>query len=253
MGGVAFLFLAALVVLAGLLEFYGLARAWGSRPFTPYGAVLGAGLVVSAFLSGALLIVAAAAAAALCFVPGLARRSRQEISRGAVTAAGVLYVGFLGAHMVALREGPAAVGLDYKVGFVAVMAVFASTWCCDSAAYVVGSAIGKHKLIPAISPGKTWEGGAAGLAGAVAGIALVKWLAGGQSEWTDLAIIGISIGVLSQMGDLVESALKRRAGKKDSSGIIPGHGGVLDRFDGFLFAAPAAYYFMITGGFAVLR
>lgn len=112
-------------------------------------------------------------------------------------------------------------------------------WANDTAAYFVGIAAGRHKLAPAISPGKSWEGAMAGLtAGGLVGWAASPWL--GMSP-LPAAVFGVVTTAASQLGDLLESAMKRRAGVKDSGTILPGHGGVLDRFDGILLAAPVAY------------
>jgi phosphatidate cytidylyltransferase len=249
-GKVAFLVLALLLVWVGLAEFYRLARAWGASPLAVPGTILGLAAVVSAYLWGAAgLAFAAAAAPARCAAVSMVGRQGEGLAGAAATWAGVLYVAFLGSHMVALREGPAGAGLGYSLGFTAVMMAFASTWCCDTAAYLIGGALGSHKLAPSISPKKSWEGAAAGLAGAVVGLIIVKAALGWRGEWLEVILLGLGLGVLAQLGDLVESSFKRRASIKDSSGVIPGHGGVLDRFDGFLFAAPALYYYLAARGF----
>jgi phosphatidate cytidylyltransferase len=120
-----------------------------------------------------------------------------------------------------------------------VLAFLIVIWANDIAAYFVGLAIGRHKLAPRVSPGKSWEGALGGLAGGVAaGLLLAPWLdlgAGPAAAWAAI------VTAVSQAGDLFESALKRRAGVKDSGRLLPGHGGVLDRFDGILMAAPAGY------------
>jgi phosphatidate cytidylyltransferase len=117
-----------------------------------------------------------------------------------------------------------------------VLAFVWMIWANDTGAYLVGKPLGKHKLWPRISPGKSWEGFIGGMAAAalVAG-AVFGW------EWSAM---GALIGALSTAGDLTESAWKRRLGLKDSGQLMPGHGGALDRFDGFLFAAPAYWAFM---------
>lgn len=120
-----------------------------------------------------------------------------------------------------------------------ILAFLLIIWANDTAAYFVGIAAGRHKLAPKISPGKSWEGA---IAGTAAG-ALVAALA---SSWLGLPVgravaLGILVTIASQIGDLFESAMKRKAGVKDSGTILPGHGGILDRFDGILLAAPVAY------------
>jgi phosphatidate cytidylyltransferase len=121
------------------------------------------------------------------------------------------------------------------------------TWISDTAGYFVGRALGRHKLMPSVSPGKTVEGAAGALAftmlasWAYVRFALVPIASLGMRLWVALAL-GAAIGAAVQLGDLVESLLKREGGVKDSSHLLPGHGGVLDRIDGMLFALPVAYF-----------
>jgi len=120
-----------------------------------------------------------------------------------------------------------------------VLAFLVVIWANDIAAYFVGLAVGRHKLAPRVSPGKSWEGALGGLAGGLlAGVLLASWLGVGRDDAAAWAVI---VTAVSQAGDLLESALKRRAGLKDSGRLLPGHGGVLDRFDGILTAAPVGY------------
>lgn len=124
-----------------------------------------------------------------------------------------------------------------------LLAFLAVIWMNDIAAYFVGTAAGAHKLAPRISPGKSWEGTGAGLAaGTLVGILLAPWLG---VTWAVAALWAAAVAAVSQAGDLFESALKRRAGVKDSGGLLPGHGGVLDRFDGVLVAAPLGYVLLL--------
>ena len=121
----------------------------------------------------------------------------------------------------------------------------AAVWASDSTAYFVGKAMGRHLAFPRISPKKTWEG----VAGSVAGALLVG--VGSHilyfHDWT-VIVLALAVNVAAQLGDLAESALKRSAGVKDSSQLVPGHGGVLDRIDALLFAAPLLwYYWLLTG------
>jgi len=129
-------------------------------------------------------------------------------------------------------------------GALLVMLLMAVVWGMDTAAYAVGKTWGRHKLCPAISPGKTVEG-------AIAGFLAAAGLCVATGYWFGLPVVhglilGSAIGILGQAGDLFESLLKRRAGVKDSGIIIPGHGGVLDRFDSLLFSAPVAFYYLAT-------
>ena len=120
--------------------------------------------------------------------------------------------------------------------------MFIGTWSSDTFAYFTGSAIGRHKLCPSISPNKTIEGFAGALAGTTAVVAGLGYFF--SLPLYELAGLGLAIAILATLGDLVESVAKRYTGIKDSGNIIPGHGGVWDRFDSVLFTAPLVYYFV---------
>jgi phosphatidate cytidylyltransferase len=141
-----------------------------------------------------------------------------------------LYCGLLVASLVGLR-------LRFGVGWVIL--AFVTTWANDTAAYFAGHAFGRHKLFERISPKKTWEGFAGGVAGSVVGALVTRWLLlAGELSVGNAVIIGLGAAVVGPLGDLAESMIKRAAGVKDSSRIIPGHGGLLDRIDALLFVAP---------------
>lgn len=130
-------------------------------------------------------------------------------------------------------------GWGFRREFSIMLWLFVVIWINDIAAYFVGHAVGRHKLAPLLSPGKSWEGAAAGLlAGVAAGAGLASWISLSPAA---AAGAGAAVTAAAQLGDLFESAIKRRAGVKDSGTIFPGHGGVLDRFDGVFAAAPVAY------------
>ncbi len=147
---------------------------------------------------------------------------------------GLIYLPLLLGHLVLLRQLPDGRGWVFLVLF-AVMA-------CDSLAYFVGSSFGKHKLYPSVSPKKSIEGGLGGLVGSCLGVWLAKVLFLPTLGVEHVILVGLLIGVVGQIGDLFESLLKRACGVKDSGGIFPGHGGILDRLDSLLFAFPLAYY-----------
>ena len=132
-----------------------------------------------------------------------------------------------------------------------MVSVFASVWVCDSAAYFVGRALGKHPLFKRVSPNKTWEGAIGGFVGAVAVFTVARFIALPYLSVVQAIVCGALIGLFGQVGDLVESLLKRSAGVKDSSALIPGHGGVLDRFDSLMFVAPLLFFYLEFIVFAV--
>lgn len=182
------------------------------------------------------------------------------------TVFGVSYVGIFLASLVGIRElfgaefpyllavqhFPDASPLSddalrtatYAWGGWTVISIIVSIWICDTAAYFGGLSMGKHKLFPRVSPKKSWEGAAWGFAGALATMILFQQYALPYLTLTQAAVMGIIIGVFGQIGDLIESLLKRDAGVKDSSDLLPGHGGVLDRFDSLIYLSPILYLYI---------
>lgn len=163
-------------------------------------------------------------------------RDMQSVSRDlAISLFGIFYIALLLAHVILLRALPA--GQDWV--FLVLLVVMAS----DTLAYFVGMNFGKHRLYEAVSPKKSVEGSLGGLAGGVLGAALGKAWFFPELSVLDILFIGLGVGAFSQLGDLVESLLKRSFGVKDSGALIPGHGGLLDRLDSLLFAFPLTYYY----------
>lgn len=149
-------------------------------------------------------------------------------------AGGAFYAGALLISVCLLRESP-------HVGALAVAWLFALVWGTDIFAYFGGRLIGGPKLWPRVSAGKTWSGALVGVfSGALLGVATLHWMGPSGAASPALFFVGLAAAVLAQVGDLFESAVKRRFGVKDSSRIIPGHGGVMDRLDGFIFASAFA-------------
>ncbi len=148
---------------------------------------------------------------------------------------GVTYIGFLGGHLVLLRD----LDDDGDWVFVAVFATFAA----DTAAYFAGRAFGRRQLSPAISPGKTIEGGIAGIVVGFAAVFVVAWVVGLDVDEMELAPLALLLPIVAIVGDLAESLIKRGAGIKDSSELVPGHGGFLDRMDAILFTVPLVFYY----------
>jgi phosphatidate cytidylyltransferase len=160
-----------------------------------------------------------------------------------VTLGGLFYIGWIGAYLVSLRMLPNGVWW--------ILLSLPAVWCADSGAYFIGRAFGRHKLSPRLSPKKTWEGYLAGIATGTLGGALLAILlslgAGPDSGLGVLrgALLGFVMGVFPTLGDLGESMIKRQVGVKDSSNLLPGHGGAFDRIDSWLWAGVISYY-MIT-------
>jgi phosphatidate cytidylyltransferase len=245
-GGLAFAGFVALEVGLGLIEFYRMMRGKGLQPYPLLGHLCALGLlwkVLRPHQSHADFLVTAA----LLITLGLGLRRPElkgRVEGMAVTLFGVLYVGWLSAHLVLLRELPWRAGTAYADGAGYVLLAFLVTWSCDTGAYAVGRRFGRNRPWAQISPRKSVEGAVGGLAFAIASAFVARaWFAPYLRVW-DAAVLGALVGIFAQVGDLVESMLKRDASHGDSSDIIPGHGGVLDRFDSLYFAAPLVFYYL---------
>jgi phosphatidate cytidylyltransferase len=237
------IFLIGVLAVLGSIEFYRLASLAGGQPLKVFGILWALFFVAGAhfdevYITSSLLASAVALPLIWLFV---FRRDRLLLNWG-WTLAGILYMGWMLGHWVSLRE------LDH--GRELVVFALLSTFACDTAAFFVGRTWGKHLLAPTISPKKTWEGAIAGFIAAVA-VALVLRVLLNLNGW-DLPLsyahtiaLGCLIGLFAQLGDLLESLLKRRAGAKDSGSLMPGHGGILDRIDSLVFTGAIVYYYAL--------
>lgn len=180
-----------------------------------------------------LLLTSAVILSLICLL--LLPQKERAFINWAWTMAGILYVGWLLSYFVALRSLDA--GRDWV--FFALFITFGS----DTAAFFVGRTLGRHRLAPRISPGKTWEGAIAGIFGAIIVGLLFTMLV--PLSYGQAIFLSLLVSILGQLGDLVESLLKRNMGVKDSSKLIPGHGGFLDRIDSIVFAGVVVYYYVI--------
>lgn len=174
----------------------------------------------------------------------LFRNKSSAINNLGSTLLGIFYIGFFSASILDIREFYNASAFTYSQGGYLILSILVSIWLCDSGAYFIGSAYGLHKLMPRVSPKKSWEGAIAGFVFAVAGMIAAQSLVLEFLSLSNAVVIGIIVGLFGQIGDLVESLIKRDANVKDSSAIIPGHGGIFDRFDSLLFTAPIVYLYL---------
>lgn len=247
--------LAILVLAATLMGLNELYTAF-NRGGLSTNQVLGMGLALLLF--GALLLQALlgvdllAPTLALMTMIGLAAWAPRYAEPGALagwalTVGGAFYIGGLLGFVLLLRvmdtplQGGLLAPLRPQSGVGWVFLALMATWGQDVLAYLVGRRWGRRKMAPGLSPRKTWEGAAGGMAGAIAGTLLAVALFGlPLAPWAAL-LIGLVAGIVGPIGDLSESFIKRQAGLKDAGSLIPGHGGVLDRIDSLLFCAPAIY------------
>ena len=237
-------FFGALILLIGLLaqrELYGLAEAGGIRPLQSVGLVVGGLLIVRSLVPFAVPL--AILVLIVVLVVELYRRLDNPLSNIAVTVFGAIYPALLIGYFVDLRVLGAAGPLGDEGAFWLAVVVVVAIWASDTFAYFAGRAFGSHPLFPRISPKKTIEGSVGGVVGSVLIAIAFKLLleslfADPFLTWSDVLVIGLICGALGQLGDLVESLLKRSVGVKDSGKYLPGHGGMLDRIDAMLVAIP---------------
>ena len=159
----------------------------------------------------------------------------RRVDRAGKQLLGFLYIAVFLAHFILMRKFPS--------GQLWILFTLVAVFSGDTTAFYIGRAYGRKKLAPAISPGKTLEGGYGAVGGSVAGALLFKGLFFSQVPFLHALGLGLGVGLIGQLGDLWESVLKRSAQVKDSGTLIPGHGGLLDRIDGVLFAGPFVYYY----------
>jgi len=246
-GGWIFTCVVAVFLVGAAWEYQTMFRARGLKPAT---VILLAGVMgiladryVNGFANAAGLISLLVLISMTYHLWDYERGSDQAATEFSLTLAGILYIGWIGAYLVSLRNLPG--------GYWWIFLVLPSVWLADAAAYFIGKSFGKHKLAPRLSPKKTWEGYIGGiLAGTLltAGLAaLLQQLAGAEAAITPMrgVWVGLAMSIFPTLGDLGESMFKRQLGFKDSSNLLPGHGGFFDRIDSWLWAAVLGYYLVV--------
>ncbi len=240
LGPIAFL---GLVTISGMLavgEFYRLHLAQAPWPWWSGLGVVATGLfLISAqwptFLADRTVLLGTVGVA-LCMPLLSGKPLRDSLTDGMVLVMGVLYIGLSLSYLLLIRALPDGALLIFFVVLV--------TWAADTGAYIAGKSMGRHPLAPVVSPKKTYEGLAGGLALAcLAAVSARAWFLPSFSL-VDCLMLGVILTLAGLIGDLAESAMKRSTGFKDSGALIPGHGGMLDRLDSLLFTGPAFYYYV---------
>ena len=244
-GNIFFLIIIAIIALSGQREYYALSIAKGLQPNKTIGLLFGVMILLSYYFRlDDYLISILISAAIVSMVTELIGKRESPMLNTSVTLFALIYpVMFIGT-LYPLRE----IDPSYNdLGLNIVVAVFIGVWASDIFAYYFGKAFGKHKLIQRISPKKTWEGAIAGFAASVISMFTMKQTGFLDQSFTnvDISFLAIFTGIGGQFGDLFESMIKRDAAVKDSGSFLPGHGGILDRFDGVVFAAPLTYIYLL--------
>jgi phosphatidate cytidylyltransferase len=238
-----FSLLVAAAALAGTYEFYRMANFDRREPLIYLGLLWALALVLSPhYRNPGVLPVVITATMVISLIRLLLRPLREKAFHDwAWTIVGALYVSWMLSYWLRLR------GLEYGQNWVylAMLTTFAN----DTGAYFIGRARGRHKLASAISPAKTWEGAIGGLISAILAAIVIAMVLNLISPFTfkywQIMLLGFLVSIFAQIGDLVESLLKRNTGVKESGNLLPGHGGILDRFDSLIFVGAVVYYYVI--------
>jgi phosphatidate cytidylyltransferase len=282
-GGLYFFIFVALISALSLLEFYGLAEKKGAYPLKAFGIIGGffvnfafiyervqldlfqffamRGVRLSMLSQHQLLSVVLITFVLMVLVVELFRTKGSPFFNAGSTVLGVLAISLSFGTLIFTRElfphgfpvfkffsnamptNSQLVQINRWGGYT-VISLFATIWMCDTAAYFGGTLFGKNKLFERVSPGKTWEGAFAGFIAAVLTMFVAQRMCLSYLSPAQSVLLGALVGVFGQVGDLIESRFKRDAEVKDSSSIIPGHGGVYDRFDSLVFVAPIVYLYI---------
>lgn len=250
LGGVYFVLMVDLIIGMALYEFYRMAERKGYAPFKTYGILTVLGISWQLYFHlGAWIPFTIIVFLITTLLIELFRITTRPLENVAISIFGVLYISLFSCFVL-IRELPLTAGLPYAWGGRIVVYIFSTIWLCDSSAYILGARFGRHPLFPRISPKKSWEGAILGfLFGIAAAVGLRRILVPSLSV-SDGIVVGLIIGIVGQVSDLIESLFKREYGVKDASRILPGHGGFLDRFDSSFLSIPLIYAYLYFHVFA---
>lgn len=251
-GGIFFAVGILIIIGFGLHEFYSMAENKGHHPMK------WASIIVSLLVGGVFFLtltnvleyklvytfLAPTLIGSFLITLALYKNGISAITDISISIAGIMYVAFPLMCLIAIREFNYLSSSEIDWGYF-ILTLFIAIWLCDSAAYFIGKAIGKHKLFPRHSPKKSWEGAIAGFVFGTAGfVGLTSWL-NPSFGLANSIVVGAIITTFCQLGDLIESHFKRDAEVKDSSNFFPGHGGFLDRFDGVIYISPIVLFILV--------
>ncbi|MEA1959460.1 MAG: phosphatidate cytidylyltransferase [Chloroflexota bacterium] len=238
-GGLVFSIALAVIAALGAFEFYKIIDISKKQPLAIIGTIGVLLFILVAHFEMKYTTTLLAAVIVLPLIWAIFQPdTKNAASNWAWLLAGMLYIGWMLSHFIPLRALDG--GRDW-----ALLAIITCV-ACDITAFVIGSKWGRHRMIPRISPSKTWEGTVGGFIGAVAAaLILATILPTIDIPYWQAAVLGMLVGIFGPLGDLAESMLKRNAGVKDSGHMVPGHGGMLDRMDSILFTVVVVYYYVI--------
>ena len=255
LGGIPFLILILLVILFGNIELFKLLEAKGIQSERELGIAFSLALGIAAYFGYFYFAVVFSFAVIIIFLLAL---RRQDLSNSIIALStglfAIIYIGWFLSHAILLRNIDHNLNLKTYVetvqghsdiGFFYIFLVVSCTFLNDTGAYFIGRWKGKRKLIPHVSPGKTLEGTIGGIISSAIAAIVGNLIFKSPIEYHWVVLFGLVIGIVAVLGDLTESLIKRSAEAKDSGGILPGHGGILDRFDSLIFTFPVSYYMVL--------
>jgi len=255
LGGIPFLILILLVILFGNIELFKLLEAKGIQTERELGIAFSLALGIAAYFGYFYFAVVFSFAVIIIFLLAL---RRQDLSNAIIALStglfAIIYMGWFLSHAILLRNIDHNSNLKTYVetvqghsdiGFFYIFLVVSCTFLNDTGAYFIGRWKGKRKLIPHVSPGKTLEGTIGGIISSAIAAIVGNLIFKSPIEYHWVVLFGLVIGIVAVLGDLTESLIKRSAEAKDSGGILPGHGGILDRFDSLIFTFPVSYYMVL--------
>ena len=255
LGGIPFLILILLLILFGNIELFKLLEAKGIQTERELGIAFSLALGIAAYFGYFYFAVVFSFAVIIIFLLAL---RRQDLSNAIIALStgffAIIYIGWFLSHAILLRNIDHNLNLKTYVetvqghsdiGFFYIFLVVSCTFLNDTGAYFIGRWKGKRKLIPHVSPGKTLEGTIGGIISSAIAAIVGNLIFKSPIEYHWVVLFGLVIGIVAVLGDLTESLIKRSAEAKDSGGILPGHGGILDRFDSLIFTFPVSYYMVL--------
>lgn len=244
-GGLLFLIFVLGIALISFFEFSILVKSKGTNPNLIFGLTSVVLILLNVYFEWLDFYILILLISFILLIVELYRDNNSAILNLGSTFLGIFYIGVFSASLLSIRELFNFSNQLYEQGGLLIIALFVTIWICDSAAFFLGTAFGKHKLFPRVSPKKSWEGAIAGFIFSILTMIAAHFILLDFLSLVDSFIIGTIVGTVGQIGDLIESLIKRDANVKDSSALIPGHGGVFDRFDSLLFSAPVVYVYLI--------
>ncbi len=241
LGKIFFLLFITAIVSLTLYEFFQMSKLKGADPDYITGYVYSILIILLFYFNKTeLFLPLTFVFVGFVSILNLSRKENNSLLNVGLTVFGSIFLSLFYSTLIGIREK----FQDYNHGAYVLIVMFAAIWICDSAAYFGGTAFGKHRLLERISPKKSIEGALFGFVFAVLTFVVGKLVLLDFLNWNDIIYFGLVVGIIGQLGDLVESMFKRDVNVKDSSNLIPGHGGILDRFDSLLFVSPFIYFYL---------